>query len=95
MITVHGGVTYHGNPTNFNPNPNIDLDWIGFDCAHSGDYYLSKGDDRTWNDKPCTYKTLEYCKNECQSVIEQYYKELESQVDLEYKDRKNAFKSIK
>tara|TARA_B100000700_G_C14642881_1_gene668216 strand:- start:39 stop:575 length:537 start_codon:yes stop_codon:yes gene_type:complete len=94
MVTVHGGVTYHGNPTGFNTNPNINLDWIGFDCAHSSDYALSQDDDTTWMGKPRTYKTLEYCKNECQSVIEQYYKELEVQVDSEYKNRKNAFKSI-
>ena len=94
MIAVHGGVTYHGNPTGFNPNPNINLDWIGFDCAHSNDYVLSQGDDTTWMGKPRTYKTLEYCKNECQSVIEQYYKDLEVQIDSEYKHRKNAFKSI-
>jgi len=93
MIKVYGGVTYHGNPTNFNPDDN--LNWIGFDCNHVEDYCLSKEDDTTWMDKPCTYKTLEFCKNECQSVIEQYYKDLEGQVDSEYKDRKNAFKNLK
>ena len=92
MIKVYGGVTYHGNPTNFCPND--DLNWIGFDCNHVEDYCLSKGGDTTWMDKPRTYKTLDFCKKECQGVIEQYYKDIEDQVDRVYEARKNAFKSI-
>tara|TARA_R110000824_G_scaffold14378_13_gene61237 strand:+ start:1689 stop:2234 length:546 start_codon:yes stop_codon:yes gene_type:complete len=92
MINVHGGVTYHGNPTNFHPDDN--LDWIGFDCNHAEDYCPSKGDDTTWMDKPRTYKTLNFCKNECQSVIEQFYKDIELKIDQDYKDRKNVFKNL-
>jgi hypothetical protein len=95
MIDVHGGVTYHGNPTNFYPNSNVDIEWIGFDCAHASDYALEKGDDTTWMDKPRTYKTLDFCKNECQRVIEQFYKQLENQINCEYKNKKSAFKNLK
>jgi len=91
-IVVYGGVTYHGNPTNFHPNDN--LNWIGFDCNHAEDYCLSQGDDTTWMDKPRTYKTLDFCINECQNVILQFYKHIELDIDREYTDRKNAFKDL-
>ena len=87
MIDVHGGVTYHGNPTGFYPNSDVSLDWIGFDTAHTGDWPCDS--------KPSTYKTFEYLENECQRVIEQFYKQLEDQIDCEYKDKKHAFKNLK
>lgn len=66
---VHGGITYSEDHL-----PRIELDlnfhvswWIGFDCAHSGDYMpLSK-----YNLPDATYRNMEYVKQECRNLAEQ------------------------
>lgn len=82
-IDVHGGLTYSNNDSSYPIKNNENLWWIGFDCAHSGDgrdieliKELNK-DPRTvdmllrWSSEYETVKTIEYCMNECKSVVEQ------------------------
>ena len=75
MIDVHGGVTYHGNPTHFEC-PDSNLDWIGFDCNHSTDW-----SDTEYSREGTTYRTFIYVRDECKSVIDTYYKGLEWNID--------------
>ena len=75
MIDVHGGVTYHGNPTHFEC-PDNNVDWIGFDCNHSNDWA-----DTEYHREDAIYRTFIYVKDQCRSVIDTYYKALENHID--------------
>ena len=72
-IDVHGGVTFHGNPTHF-LCPDNELNWIGFDCNHSNDW-----SETIYPRDGSVYRTFEYVQKECESVIDIYYKDLEDQ----------------
>lgn len=57
-LSVHGGITYNEDG------------WLGFDCAHSGDYLPWK---RTWSYSVPneTYRNLSYVEAECKRLIDQ------------------------
>ena len=63
---VHGGLTYAAN---HKPRQESDgLWWIGFDCAHGGDY--TPGSPSAW-DTGAAYRTLEYVKQELLKLAKQ------------------------
>ena len=89
-LNVHGGITYadfcqpHGDEEGkgichiAGPGEPDRVWWLGFDCAHSGDW--SPQDAIYERDKPeqCwkrlgedTYKTLQYVKNQCADMAAQ------------------------
>ena len=72
-LHVHGGVTYSGGGDDYPVES--DLWWLGFDCAHWGDYskpaktllnkhsglFLEEG----------IFRSLEYCIDECEALAKQ------------------------
>lgn len=67
-VDVHGGLTYDSD--NLHMQPETNLWWIGFDCAHSGDLcmlysYLGPVDIDD------VYRDMEYVENEVKSLIDQ------------------------
>lgn len=63
-IDAHGGITFNGR------FENVDLKWIGFDCAHAGDLipkFISPADSRD------TYKDLNFVIGECKRIIAQLH----------------------
>jgi len=84
-IEVHGGLTYDGGGENSTYPIKSNLWWIGFDCAHSGDAKdndiineLNEGSPNldfllSLNDYG-EVRTLDYCVQECESVVDQLIK---------------------
>ena len=75
---VHWGVTYQGDcdgdPINgvchvAEPGHPDDVQWIGFDCAHSGD--LSPGYAKQFQDWDDEYRREGYVRAECASMARQ------------------------
>lgn len=62
-------VEVHGGPTFFGPldETEISANWIGFDCAHAGDF--SPGMSKFWPDDE--YRTIDYVKGECSLLAKQ------------------------
>ena len=73
---VHGGLTFanacsgkvcHDEHTE--EVANADVWWLGFDCAHSGDFI--PGMDRLSSFEGATYKNIAYVESECRSLAAQ------------------------
>lgn len=77
VFNVHGSLTYaHNNP--MYPVPSNDLWWFGYDCGHSGDarspeYIALKPEADRWlyEEQHSTFKDLDYCVRECESLARQ------------------------
>lgn len=65
LINCHGGLTFSGDHLK-----GCEGWWIGFDCAHYGDLMLSEVDKKDCI-KEGTYKTPEFVRTECKSIIDQ------------------------
>jgi hypothetical protein len=75
MLSVHGGITFAGNPgPNWIPAPTIPTNedpvdpnewWLGFDCAHAGDDYPSSAFHEG------VYRDLNYVIEQCEHLAEQ------------------------
>lgn len=65
LINCHGGLTFSGNDLR-----GCEGWWIGFDCAHYNDLMLSEVD-KTDHFKEGTYKTPDFVRMECRSIIDQ------------------------
>ena len=92
-LDVHGGVTFAGrfaHSTHATPTEaDLEVWWIGFDCAHSGDRSpgfeaLGRQRGSPWpifgND---TYKHIEYVRREVEMLARQAIAALRAQVDLQ------------
>jgi hypothetical protein len=66
-IDVHGGLTYARDSLRFQPEK--DLWWIGFDCAHAGDF-SDFYEDMTLDNEDI-YRDMEYVENEIKSMVDQ------------------------
>ena len=87
-LTVHGGITYGPSPCQEGANeargichkPGADepdhVFWLGFDCAHAGDF-SPKYDDQQWLGSPTgwggynTYRDIEYVQGEVLRLAKQ------------------------
>ena len=69
-VEAHGGLTYaHDHAPNEKPDG---LWWLGFDCAHLGDYSPDIGRGvRSSGDSEETYKTWAYVRAECETLASQ------------------------
>lgn len=74
-INVHGGLTYSTDYLHFQPEK--DLWWFGFDCAHAGDLSMitnSINFEERWAVTRETYKDKEYVEKEVRSLARQLSK---------------------
>lgn len=62
-ITVHGGLTY-GDKSWWDKEST--LVWMGFDCAHYGDFMPKMPDFGG------VYRTMEYAKEQCENLAKQF-----------------------
>ena len=69
-VDVHGGVTWGPKPKCPIPQFEInkELTWIGFDCNHLGDW--------TPGNPSGEYRTMDYVKQQCNKVVDDYYQSL-------------------
>jgi hypothetical protein len=70
-VEVHGGLTFSEDTLQRQPEKN--LWWIGFDCAHSGDvahFYFNPPTIR----EDETYKDMKYVETEIKSLVDQLTK---------------------
>ena len=71
-VDVHGGITWGPELTNHCPIPQFEINekltWIGFDCNHSCDW--------TPDSPSGEYRTMDYVKQECNKVVDDYYETL-------------------
>lgn len=65
-VDVHGGLTYARNY--LHKQPETDLWWIGFDCAHLGDIAFLEGNYSIGLE---TYKDMEFVENEIKEMVDQ------------------------
>lgn len=65
-VDVHGGLTYAGD--SLMNQPETDLWWIGFDCAHGGDLSYLESSYQVESDE---YRTMEYVENEIKKLVDQ------------------------
>jgi hypothetical protein len=69
-LDPHGGITWGGPLLPWNETVEGIVYWLGFDCAHAGDYLPC------FKDGGGEYRGVEYCIQECQYLaksIVQYY----------------------
>lgn len=62
-FSVHGGVTFH--------KPHDGLYWVGFDCAHAGDFGPKRHRSFGFTISGETYRTIPYVLAEAYSLAEQ------------------------
>ena len=75
-LDVHGGVTYNGFSDNY-PIKNIDIYWLGFDCAHSRDLTLKDiAKNRPRFNEGESFKDMDYCVRQCEKLSKQLYEML-------------------
>lgn len=84
-LRVHGGVTFTGECQKGREEDGIchtpdegeeeDITWIGFDCAHSGDFIPAYDSDYVLNKSYLgfenSYKDIDYVKGECRDLAKQ------------------------
>lgn len=73
VINCHGGLTYSSKEGSNKYPVESELHWFGFDCAHYGDAYieLSEFAKQYGFGREGTVRTLEYCKEQCESIADQ------------------------
>ena len=64
MVVVHGGLTFSQRGGQDPRWPNRNLWWFGFDCAHAGDWTISRPEGHRW--------TPSEVKMECNQLAEQF-----------------------
>lgn len=88
-IVCHGNITYESKTLFDRKTDQWDGSWIGFDCAHRFDGRDVKAAQKYYADNKFVQKvvenmaskfsyppkTLEFCMNECRSIVDQLIKE--------------------
>ena len=71
FVNVHGGITWgpgYSDNGCMSFYINKPLTWIGFDCNHLGDW--------TPGNPSGEYRTMDYVKQQCNKVVDDYYQSL-------------------